>query len=291
MFSCQKKCIFKTSPSSKNCKQNHLNMADIIPDQIVCKTCENIFSGKYCNNCGQPVIKRFTGNFLWQGIHQDIFEVDRGLLLTYKEMWLNAGGMVLKYIGGETKRYYSPLKYLIFWTAVFLIIQPFMNGGGEQSKSFEDLIFNSHLPFSNEAMQDFTFLLMRLTFSYTNLYFLGLIPFVSVINYFFHRKGKFNLTEIMILNTYFFGHMGSFLVVVALVSIPLDNLNIDSIWVMIVGLITSIPFIVLFIISQKQFFKQKWSTTIFKGIGTLYGGITVYLFFLWLLFITIKYSL
>jgi hypothetical protein len=259
-------------------------MADITTDQIVCKTCENIFSGKYCNNCGQPVIKRFTSNFVWQSLHQDIFEIDRGLLLTYKEMWLNGGEMVLKYIGGKTKRYYSPVKYLVFWTAVVLVLHPFINNS-EPSKSIRELIFNSNLPFSKGAMNDFSMILMQLTSTYINLYFFGLIPFVSLVNYFIHRKSEFNLTEIMILNTYFFGHMGTILMAATLGSIIIDN----PIWGLVIGAIGSISLLVLFLTIQKQFFKEKWLATILKGIGTLYGGITAYLFFLWLLFILLKH--
>src|SRR5690349_6476738 len=101
-------------------------MNDTVQNDITCKTCGNIFKGQYCNACGQKEIKRFTGSFLWQAFHKDVFEIDNGLWLTYGELWLRPGKMVLSYIHGATKKYYSPLKYLIFWTALYLIIQPFV---------------------------------------------------------------------------------------------------------------------------------------------------------------------
>ena len=126
-----------------------------IGQSTTCKNCNTIFHGQYCNVCGQKLINRFTLSFLWQGFHKDIFEVDNGLLLTYRDMWVRPGTMVLEYISGATKKYYSPLKYLIFWTALYLIIQPFIakeDIDRMEEHSITSLMLNSHSPFSRDSL-------------------------------------------------------------------------------------------------------------------------------------------
>ena len=120
----------------------------------ICKNCKQTFQGEYCSSCGQRSFKRFSISYLWHGLRDDLFEIEGGLLLTFRELWTHPGTMVLNYINGATKKYYSPLKYLIFWTAIYLIIVPF-TATSDSNFSIENVISNSNPIFSTGTLTDF----------------------------------------------------------------------------------------------------------------------------------------
>ena len=264
-------------------------MTDTKEAEITCKNCGNVFHGEYCNQCGQKVVERVDGSFLWQRLREDLFDLDRGLLLTFRELLTHPGRMVLSYIGGTgTKRYYSPLKYLAFWTTATLILFSFDNAA--PSHSIKDLIVNANEPFSNGSRDDFVSFWTQLIFSYPNFYFLGFIPFLSIATYLFHRSSQFNRTEIVILNSYFAGLLGSIGVIGGLCGYLLSLIGpleptLMGIFVPI-GVLCVLYF---FLKMQKEFFQEKWSITLLKGIAVIYGGLFIYLIALFLMFNVIKY--
>jgi len=264
-------------------------MADKKRTEITCKNCGHVFQGVYCSNCGQKAVEHLGGSFLLQKLREDLFDLDRGLLLTFRELFTHPGTMALNYIRGGTNRYYSPLKYLVFWTSATLILFSFTDTA-QLNYSIKDLFVNSHKPFSSESGDDFVSFWSLMMFSYPNFYFIGFIPFLSIASYLLHLRSKFSLTEIVISNTYFCGLLCSIGVIVGVATLPFSQLN--SVSPMLFGtlLLIGVVFILyLFLKMQKEFFAEKWTWTILKGIGVIYGGLFFYLFVLFLLFNAVKY--
>lgn len=249
-----------------------------------CKNCSNTFEGEHCNACGQNLISRFTGQYLWKGLQRDMLEVDNGLLLTFKSLWINPGKMVLQYINGTTKRYYSPLKYLIFWTAVYLVVESLVNVHNQVS--IPELILKNSPPFSSQALLDFlaaTDQFMKLN---TNFYFLGLIPFLSLATFWFYQNMPYNLTEIVILFTFFCGQVSSFIIAFVFLA-PAIEIFKNYPMAVIFGMM--VPYSYLFFKMQKQFFGLDWGTTFLRGLGSLSVGTLMYWVVLFVLFNVIKY--
>lgn len=252
----------------------------------ICKNCDSTFQGEFCNSCGQRVMPRFTGSFLWQGLHKDLFEVDKGLLLTLKELWANPGKMVLAYVNGRTKSYYSPLKYLIFWTAIYFIIQPLVNKEDNGFLSLSNLLLNAHHPFSRESLEDFVQGSFQFMTMNVDLFFIGLIPFVSTTSYFLHPSSNFNFTENIILFTYFSGQV-VFIVVIMIVLTPQVNaIKEFSFWVLIPPIIIQYYILIKMI---KQFFNQSWGSAIWRGLVGYYSGMILYFGAQFLVFNLVKY--
>ena len=262
---------------------------------VACKACGNTFKGNYCNKCGQKLMGRFSFSYLWQWLREEIFEIDRGLLLTFYELWVRPGKMVLDYIGGNTKKYYGPLKYLIFWTAIFLFTASFMpqGPGGALKIPIAQLIFNDHQVLSESGIDDFSKLVVQLMVGNVNIYVLVIIPFVADIAYLFYRK-KFNFTEHVILFTYFFGQYNFFLGLIFLLgslfgASPFGSTALDPLSALLIQNLVMLPISVNFFMMLKQFFQQKWLTTIFKGIAVFYASFFSYLLFLFGVFATLKF--
>lgn len=240
-----------------------------------CKNCDNEFVGNYCNICGQKITTRFTLVHIWRIIVDDLLEIDRGLIYTLKELWVNPGKTTLNYIEGKTKRYYSPLKYLIFWTAVFLILAPFFRSL-KGDVSIESLIINSHTPFSGESLDDFFFIYLQVLTHYTNLFYLGMVPFLSITSYAIYFKKKYNFTELTILYTYLCGQICFLLVVTTPLSLAVGKQG-ESIFMAFTLVAELVAVLYLLIKMHRQFFRENWFKTIIKSLAILYFGQILYL--------------
>jgi hypothetical protein len=238
-----------------------------------CKTCDNDFLGNYCNVCGQKVLERLTIKRVWALVVDDVFEVDKGLLHTVKQLWLNPGKTSLDFVHGRTKHYYSPLKYLIFWTAIYLILLSLIDNN-RQGQSIKNLTFSSSPPFSVESINDFAGIYTEMIFRHTDLFYLGLIPFVTMVSYIIYRKKKFYFTELSILYVYILGQI----IFVASITIPLLSLLGDSNAVLFFMFPLAAIVIYLFVKSHKQFFGETWGKSTMKALAIIYVGQLIYIF-------------
>lgn len=235
---------------------------------LVCKNCANKFQGSYCNHCGQKVITRLNASFLWHGLRDELLEIDRGLLLTFKELWTHPGLMVAKYIGGDTKKYYSPIKYLIFWSAIVIILFSFVGDNNFNLSS------NSKA-FSSKSFPEFLESLGSITAFYANFYFFGLVPFLSLAVKLFHRKSGFNFIEIMISNLYLLGQWSFALIFLALLS-PLLN-SINPLTGIGISVLIAAPIYYVFFKMHKELFSESWTLTVFKALGAVWLSMIIYL--------------
>lgn len=236
-----------------------------------CTNCGFAFEGKYCNHCGQRKFERFDRIHIWQSIQSDLLEIDRGLLRTFVELWKRPGEMVRDYVSGKSQPYYGPLKYLLFWTALYLLSllwmqDPTIDASGTQSSSnFGQLFVND---------------LTSIMKTKTNFYFFGLIPFLAIFNLSFHRKLGFNLTEILILHTYFCGQFAFVGIVFHLLTALIPTFTLFGFPVMDVAI--SAPYLYLFFAMQRGFFGESIAIAVGKGTMVLITGSSAYWFVLYL---------
>jgi hypothetical protein len=249
-----------------------------------CVNCGNLFHGNFCNRCGQKTINRFTGVYLWEQLREDVIGLESGLVHTFKELWINPGKLISNYVKGATKQYYSPLKYLVFWTAVYLISVQFLNRAEQNPNFLHDLLLHTNKPFSSEAFADFNLFFRWLMEQKSDFYFLGIIPFLSASGYIFFRNKNFNVTEIVIFFTYFYGQFAFCAMAVNLADlIPAwSELKFSSPIILIL-------FSLVFFRMIKQFFNESWKVSILKGVGILLVGTATFWFLLFLVFNGIKY--
>lgn len=257
-------------------------------ETIVCKNCDQTFQGEYCNRCGQKAFKRLSRTYLWHGLREDLFNIDGGLLLTFKELWTHPGIMVINYIRGRSRRYYSPLRYLFFWTALYLLVVAFTMHAVPWD-SLRGLIISSNGPFSTITIDVFTTFLLAVMTTHTDVYFLGILPFLSSANYLFHRTGDFNLVEILVLHTYFLGQFACAMIVLSLFNPWLRPITIFG-W-QLTDALSFVPYFYLFFKMQKEFFGETWKTAIVKGLLVWTVGTFSYFVFLFILFNGLKYAL
>lgn len=144
---------------------------EINPAENQCANCGLSFQGEFCNKCGQKIIPRFTAIYLLQRFREDLIGIESGFIHTFKELWVNPGKMISNYINGATIQYYSPLKYLILWTAAYLILLQLIGRAEQNPHFFEELIAHSNKSFSSESLVDFRSLLIWFMQQKSDFYF------------------------------------------------------------------------------------------------------------------------
>lgn len=248
-----------------------------------CKNCGNEFVGNYCNECGQKVMSRLTIKRVWTLIVDDVFEINNGLLYTLRQLWVNPGKVSYDYVNGRTNKFYSPLKYLIFWTAVYFILTSLFVTE-YQGQSIREILFNTTKPFSGESIPDFVDIWSQLIYFHINLFFLGMIPFLTILSYVIYRKRKFYMTELSILYLYILGQV----TFVIAITIPAISLLGESKVILILVAFVAATIIYLVIKSHKQFFGETWFKSSLKGLVILYIGQLIYMLTMLIIFNFIK---
>ncbi|MBK6860391.1 MAG: DUF3667 domain-containing protein [Saprospiraceae bacterium] len=89
----------------------------------------------YCPNCGGEVTARFCGQCgakygkkdldlksLFQVVFETITNWEQKMLVTLQVLAKEPGKIARAFIGGERRKYYHPVKFLLFWASVNLFI-------------------------------------------------------------------------------------------------------------------------------------------------------------------------
>ena len=91
--------------------------------KILCLNCQTYFKGNYCYNCGQEAVKgQLTFKELVTSINDCFFNLDSGILFTFKEVIFNCKAVVKNYLEGARKRYYNPFKFLLIMVTISVVI-------------------------------------------------------------------------------------------------------------------------------------------------------------------------
>lgn len=231
-----------------------------------CKNCSNDFTGEYCNTCGQKTGGRITIKSIGREIVEDIFNVDRGLIYTVKQLWINPGETSADYIEGKRKNYYGPIKYLILWSAIFFAISALI-APERQTNSITKLVFNANKPFSSESFDDFFGIYIELLVRHTDLFYLGIAPFFALLSFYIFKKKGFSITELLIPYLYLTGQIAFLLVF----TFPIISF-LGSTAMYPAMVITFVLSIYLVLKLHKQLFQESWTRTIIKSLAVVYMG-------------------
>ncbi len=92
-----------------------------------CKSCGNVFTGKFCNQCGEKVYTdhdKSLGHILEEGFHF-ITHFEGKFLVTLKTLFLQPGKLSDDYSFGIRKKYFKPLSFFLMLVVLYLIFPMF----------------------------------------------------------------------------------------------------------------------------------------------------------------------
>ena len=90
-----------------------------------CPNCGADRLGDYCHGCGQHYLGApVTLRLLWREVAERVLKLERGLLVTVRDLTVSPGAVARRYLGGQRRRYVNPLSYLLIGAAVTLLVLP-----------------------------------------------------------------------------------------------------------------------------------------------------------------------
>jgi len=185
-----------------------------------CKNCGYAINGNYCSQCGQDSsIGRINlPNFIHE-LSESIFQIDKGLFFTIKELFLRPGESLNEFINGKRKNHFKPIAYVLTLSAVYFVITQithqntwiddllsgWLNGAKEQNVKNEEPIIITW--FSKN-------------YAYSTLLLLPLFSLASYLSFFKFDK---NYLEHIVINSYITGQQAILYAIFAIMGSFLKN--------------------------------------------------------------------
>ncbi len=87
-----------------------------------CKNCNTIINSKFCPDCGQPAsLKRIDGKYMIHEI-EHVVHFERGILYTIRELTINPGQNIWKYLSENRSRLVKPIIFIIITSLIYTIL-------------------------------------------------------------------------------------------------------------------------------------------------------------------------
>ena len=225
-----------------------------------CKNCNQEVTSKFCPDCGQPAnLKRIDGKYIIHEI-EHILHFERGILYTIRELTINPGQNIRKYLSENRTRLVKPIIFIIITSLIYTILThlfhvedgyvKYSDAKGETPSAIGNIAkwVQEHYGYANIMMGIFIALWLKL----------------------FFRKSNYNFYEILIMLCFVMG-MGMLIFSLFVVIQGVIHFNIMA----IAGVIG----IVYCVWAIGQFYEKKNTSGYMKGLfAYILGMITFWVF-------------
>ena len=170
----------------------------------VCKNCSQRFEGAFCNNCGQDArVRRIDSTYIFGELTSNLFQLNRGLFYTIKEVSVRPGNSIKEFLEGKRKQYVKPLSYLLLTSALYVLTTHFLG----LNTFFQDFTEGFTSGVTNEGNAVAAGILNILTWLTNNHTYTVLLtlPLFSAASYLAFKKSRYNYFEHVVLNMYITG--------------------------------------------------------------------------------------
>lgn len=238
-------------------------MPDKPADQRICKNCNSVNVDKYCSNCGQKVqherytLKRFFSIIL------DAFNLERGILYTFKMLLIKPGKAINDYLNGSTKPYFNPLNYLLVAAGIYAVLVLWLNIFDTTIDATNKLLNVDTVEESEEVIEMQSRFLESFK-NYINLIPLLMIPFSSMISMLFFKSKRLFYGEHLIINSFLFAQGFYIMLILTPFVIIFPSLKVFF------GVILAVIIIVYLGYSFKKIFRR-------SRLRSYAGGLLVYI--------------
>jgi len=169
---------------------------------MLCKNCENLFDGNFCNNCGQSRhVRKIDSKYILSEIQNTIFQMEKGFFYTVKELLIRPGHSLRDLLEGKRQPHLKPFAFLLFASTLYALSKYFT----ESDNIVDEFIIglNSDIEGNENDRSPVEFLdWLANNQVYTALI---LVPFYSMASYLAFIKSKYNYFELLTLNFYITG--------------------------------------------------------------------------------------
>jgi hypothetical protein len=200
---------------SKPSRSNSLERfrTNLTKKKMHCKNCGHTIDGNYCSQCGQKSdVSRITFAAIAQEISESIFQVNRGLFFTIKELFLRPGQSIDDFLHGKRKNHFKPIAYVLTLSTLYFLVTKLTG----QNTYLDDFIAGLRSGVSEttsgfELLDIVTWLAQN--YAYAALLLLPVFSLASYLAFFGFGK---NYLEHIVLNSYVTGQQAIFYAVFAI---------------------------------------------------------------------------
>lgn len=167
-----------------------------------CHNCNHSFTGNFCSNCGQKEIANTRLRFseIVKDFFDNVFNVHKGWFFTFWSLLIHPGAVGKSYIAGQRKKYTNPSRYLI----IAIAIQAFLDYWVLHPELIEQPDF-VNFPFLSEYInKNMAFWNHTLATKYALIHNLSMILIFPLAFMGLFKRLKYNGTELLIVNFYYF---------------------------------------------------------------------------------------
>jgi hypothetical protein len=155
---------------------------------VHCKNCGHNFHGNFCSECGQNAhTERIDSHFFLHDIPHSVLHIDKGFFYTFKELIVRPGHSIREYLEGKRVRHFRPLAYLLLLSTISTLVDKACIYLKEQEYLAKGLAMTYSQSFFSK---------------YISLFFMLMIPIMSLASWFVFRRQKYNFWEHLLLDTY-----------------------------------------------------------------------------------------
>lgn len=170
--------------------------------EIICKNCNQTYTGHYCNNCGQPAdTHKINWHFLWHDIQHGLLHFDKGIPYSLKQLFTRPGDSVREFIEGKRVKHFKPLSLVVVLATLYGVLYHYFHINLINAASVDSKI--DYLEFNDWMATHFSWITI------------ACIPIFTIGTYVCFRKQRYNFVEFFVLNTFkasqkLFAHLLSF---------------------------------------------------------------------------------
>lgn len=224
-----------------------------------CRNCNNTLkeTQKFCDECGAKVIKnRLKPKVLAQQVNEQFISIDNKFLRTFIDLFRKPEAVIVGYIQGTRKKYIDVLQYFAIALTIAGIQVFLMNTFFKESLEFQNGFmegFNYGSGGKENPLKDFNFDIFT---KYQSLLYIFTIPFSAFgtwFAYYLIRERKYNFTEHLVINLYYYAQ---YIIITAVISIVFLIVGLD--FLVISSLVSVLTLLYLFYVLKRVFNNLFW---------------------------------
>lgn len=251
-------------------------------NSITCKSCSNVFTGKFCNNCGEKLYNDHDKSLkhLFDDVFHFFTHFDNKFLKTVKLVLFKPGYLSSQYCEGIRKPYFKPVSLFIICVILYLLF-PFFSGLNMQFGTYHSSNY-TYAPFVQpviqQKLQNNAISIDQLAARYNQaspkfakVMILLYLPLSALaLSILFYRRKKYYFDH-FILST----ELNSFYILIGFLVVPIFAYAMISVWPaserffkdgsvffkIVLGL-----YLVVFAVAMRRFYKEKWIWIVIKAI-------------------------
>lgn len=157
--------------------------------EIICKNCQHVFHGNYCNNCGQTAdTHKINAHFIWHDIQHGLFHFDTGILYSFKQLFTRPGHSIREFIEGKRVKHFKPVSLVVLTATLYGFLYHYFHINVYQNIS-------SDIDFDLNDFNEWT----ATHYAWINI---ATIPIYTLGTFICFKKQGYNFVELFILNTF-----------------------------------------------------------------------------------------